>query len=128
MWLYRAMRQRRDRCPPVRGASPYRVVGRAVLRGAGRGWHDLRAGDLYRRGKEFELMSRAMGFAALALLTVIPLSIVVVAVSPAPAPRPGRVGGRRDGPDRLLGRRGDTDLFRSSPPGPQRPSACTTAR
>ena len=65
------------------GGSPYRAVCRAVLRGAGRVWHDLRAGDLYRSGKEFELMSRAMGFAALALLTVIPLLIVVAAVSPA---------------------------------------------
>jgi membrane protein len=78
------MRQRRDRCPPVTGGSPYRAVCRAVLRAAGRVWHDLRAGDLYRRGKDFELMSRAMGFAALALLTVIPLLIVVAAVSPAP--------------------------------------------
>src|SRR5437763_16762670 len=78
------MRQRRDPCPPVMGGSPYRAVCRAVLRGAGRVWHDLRFKDLYESGKEFELMSRAMGFAALALLTVIPLLIVVAAVSPAP--------------------------------------------
>jgi hypothetical protein len=69
------MRQRRDRCPPVTGGSPYRAVGRAVLRGAGRVWHDLRFEDLYRSGKEFDLMPRAMGFAALALLTVIPLLV-----------------------------------------------------
>jgi membrane protein len=66
------------------GGSPYRAVHRAVLRGAGRVWHDLRFKDLYRNGKEFELMSRAMGFAALAILTVIPLLIVVAAASPAP--------------------------------------------
>jgi membrane protein len=78
------MRQRRDRCLPVKGGSPYRAVCRAVLRGAGRVWHDLRVEDLYRSGKQFELMARAMGFAALALLTVIPLLIVVAAVSPAP--------------------------------------------
>ena len=66
------------------GGSPYRAVRRAVRRGAGRVWHDLRAGDLYRSGKEFDLMPRAMGFAALALLTVIPLLLVVAAVSPAP--------------------------------------------
>jgi hypothetical protein len=28
-------------------------------------WHDLRFKDLHRSGKEFELMERAMGFAAL---------------------------------------------------------------
>jgi len=49
-------------------------------RGPGRGpagGGDLRFKDLYRIGKEFELMERAMGFAALAILTVIPLLIVV---------------------------------------------------
>ena len=40
--------------------------------------------DLYECGKEFELMHRALGFAALALLTVIPLLIVVAAAGPAP--------------------------------------------
>jgi membrane protein len=59
------------------GASPYR----AVRRGTERVWHDLGVKDLYRSGKEFELMSRAMGFAALAILTMIPLLIVVAAVS-----------------------------------------------
>ena len=47
-------------------------------------WHDLRFRTLYRSGKEFELMHRALGFAALAILTVIPLLILVAAVSPAP--------------------------------------------
>jgi membrane protein len=46
-------------------------------------WHDLRFRDLYRSGKKFELMQRSLGFAALAILTVIPLLIVVAAVSPA---------------------------------------------
>jgi membrane protein len=78
------MRQRRDPCPPVTGGSSYRAVCRAVFRGAERVWHGLRVEDLYRSCKQFELMSRAMGFAALALLTVIPLLIVVAAVSPSP--------------------------------------------
>ncbi|HEY6788959.1 MAG TPA: hypothetical protein VI365_16765 [Trebonia sp.] len=55
----------------------------AVLRGAGRAWHDLRFKDLRRSGKEFELMGRAMGFAALAMLTVFPLLVVVAAASAA---------------------------------------------
>jgi membrane protein len=55
----------------------------AVLRGAGRVWHDLRFKDLHRDGKEFELMGRAMGFAALAMLTVLPLLVVVAAASAA---------------------------------------------
>ena len=66
------------------GGSLYRAVHRAVLRSAGRVWHDLRFKDLYRSGKEFELMHRAIGFAALAILTVIPLLIVVAAANPAP--------------------------------------------
>jgi membrane protein len=75
------VRQRRGE--PVRtrmGRSAYR----AVLRSAERIWHDLRFKDLYRSGKEFELMHRAFGFAALATLTVIPLLIVVAAANPAP--------------------------------------------
>jgi membrane protein len=66
------------------GENPYQAVHRAVRRGAGRVWHDLRFKDLYRSGAEFELMTRAMGFAALAILTVIPLLIVVAAADPAP--------------------------------------------
>jgi membrane protein len=65
-------------------ASPWRAVQRTVLRSAERVWHGLRAQNLYRSGKEFELMRRALGFAALASLTVIPLLIVVAAASPAP--------------------------------------------
>jgi hypothetical protein len=67
------------------GASPCRAVHRAVLRSAERVWHDLRVKNLYQSGKEFELMRRALGFAALAILTVIPL-LIVAAASPAPHP------------------------------------------
>jgi hypothetical protein len=56
---------------------------RAVRQGAGRVWRDFRPMDLYHSGKEFELTGRAMGFAALAMLTVIPLLVVVVAASAA---------------------------------------------
>ena len=54
----------------------------AVQHRSGRIWHGLM--DLRRRAREFELMHRALGFAALALLTVIPLLIVVAAAGPAP--------------------------------------------
>jgi membrane protein len=77
------VRRRRD--GPARGpkgGSPYL----AVLRVAKLAWHDLRFQDLYRNGREFELMQRAFGFAALAVLTVIPLLIVVAAANPAPHP------------------------------------------
>jgi membrane protein len=60
-----------------------RAVHSAVLRGAGRAGHGLRSKDLYRSGKEFELMERAMGFAALAMLTVFPLLIVIAAAGAA---------------------------------------------
>ena len=61
----------------------YRAVHHAVLRGAERVWYDLRFKDLHRSGKEFELTERAMGFAALAMLTVFPLLVVVAAASAA---------------------------------------------
>jgi membrane protein len=60
-----------------------RPVNREVLRGAGRVWHDLRFKDLYQSGREFELMGRSMGFAALAMLTVFPLLVVVAAAGAA---------------------------------------------
>ncbi|MFY9933923.1 MAG: hypothetical protein WAK82_38545, partial [Streptosporangiaceae bacterium] len=60
-----------------------RAMYRAVLRGARRIWHDLRFKDLYRSAMEFELMGRAMGFAALAMLTVFPLLVVVAATTAA---------------------------------------------
>jgi membrane protein len=41
----------------------------------------LRLADLHRSSKEFELLSRAMSFGALAMLTVIPLLVVIAAVS-----------------------------------------------
>ena len=71
-------RVRRQMSPVLYGA-----VHRAVLRGAERVWYDLRFKDLHRSGKEFELMERAMGFAALAMLTVFPLLVVVAAASAA---------------------------------------------
>jgi membrane protein len=55
-----------------------------MLRGAERLWRDLRFKDLYHSGEEFELMNRALGFAALAILTVIPLLIVIAAADPSP--------------------------------------------
>ena len=57
---------------------------RAALRGVDRVWRDLRFRELYRSGKEFELMQRALGFAALATLTFIPLLILVAATGRAP--------------------------------------------
>jgi membrane protein len=65
------------------GGTPRRAA-RAVSRRAERVWRDLRFDDLYRSGKEFELMRWALGFAALAILTVIPLLILVAAANPAP--------------------------------------------
>jgi membrane protein len=56
----------------------------AVLQSAARVWHDLRIRDLYRSAKQFELMPRALSFAPLAILTVIPLLVVVAATGPAP--------------------------------------------
>jgi membrane protein len=56
---------------------------RPVLRAAEQVWRDLRFADLHRRGKEFELMYRAMGFAALSMLTVFPLLVIVAAASAA---------------------------------------------
>ncbi|WP_079055815.1 ribonuclease BN [Streptomyces caeruleatus] len=45
-------------------------------------WHRVGLAELYRRGKELELLHRAMGFAALSLVTLAPLLIVVAAVDP----------------------------------------------
>jgi membrane protein len=66
------------------GGGLYRAVRRAVDRSVERVWHDLRFKCLYQSAKEFELMHRALGFAALAILTVIPLLILVAAADPAP--------------------------------------------
>jgi membrane protein len=66
------------------GGGPYRAVRRAAHSSVERVWHDLRFKHLYRSGREFELMQRALGFAALAILTVIPLLILVAAAGPAP--------------------------------------------
>jgi membrane protein len=64
----------------------WRAVQRVARRGVRRVWHDLRLKDLYQGGKEFELMHRALGFAALAILTVIPLLILVAAANPTQHP------------------------------------------
>ncbi|MFY9933970.1 MAG: hypothetical protein WAK82_38785 [Streptosporangiaceae bacterium] len=66
------------------GASRYQTLHRTVQRAAERVWHDLHFKDLHQAGKEFELTYRAMGFAALAILTMIPLLIVVAAANPSP--------------------------------------------
>jgi membrane protein len=57
------------------------AVHHAALRAAGQAWRDLRFADLHRRAKDFELMYRAMGFAALSMLTVFPLLVIVAAAS-----------------------------------------------
>jgi membrane protein len=54
-----------------------------VLQDAQRVWRELQFKDLHRIGKEFELMGRAMSFAALAMLTLFPLLVVVAAASAA---------------------------------------------
>jgi membrane protein len=61
-----------------------RAMRRAVLRCAERVWRDLQFRDLYRSGRQFELMQRALGFAALATLTFIPLLILVAAPGLSP--------------------------------------------
>jgi membrane protein len=71
--------QRRNERAQRQVSVPYQ----AVLRDAERFWRDLRFNDLHRIGKEFELMGRAMSFAALAMLTLFPLLVVVAAASAA---------------------------------------------
>jgi membrane protein len=79
------MRPRRNsRAHRKAALSSHMAVHGAVLRSAGRVWRDLRVRDLYRSAKHFELMHRALAFAALAILTVVPLLVVVAAVGPAP--------------------------------------------
>src|ERR1700685_2227223 len=68
----------------TRRSKPDRGMHRAGSRFVDRVWRDLRFRDLYRSGKEFELMQRALGFAALATLTFIPLLILVAATGRAP--------------------------------------------
>ncbi|MFE2263949.1 ribonuclease BN [Streptomyces griseosporeus] len=45
-------------------------------------WRRLGLAELHRRGKELELLHRAMGFAILALVTLAPLLIVIAAADP----------------------------------------------
>jgi membrane protein len=54
-------------------------VRRPLSQRAERVWRPVRLKDLYSSGKEFELTGRAMGFAALAMLTIIPLLVFVAA-------------------------------------------------
>ncbi|HEX4091308.1 MAG TPA: hypothetical protein VHZ33_21560 [Trebonia sp.] len=65
------------------GQSGHRGVRRAGRQYAERVWRDFRLKDLYQSAKDFELTGRAMGFAALSMLTVIPLLVVVAAASAA---------------------------------------------
>ena len=67
-----------------RGLRLRRSAHRRMRRSAHRVWHDFRLKDLHRSAKEFELMHRALGFAALAILTVIPLLILIAAATPIP--------------------------------------------
>ena len=108
------MRKRHNgRVPRQMSQIPYRAVRHALLGGAMRVWHDLRFRDLYRSGKEFELMGRAMGFAALAMLTVFPLLVLVAAASAVA--HHGLAGG---GPETPIG----TRRILLAPPGPHRRS------
>jgi membrane protein len=67
---------------PVPG--PIRASADALARRVLRGIHRLGflAGRLRDRGNEIELLHRSMGFAALALVTLIPLLIVIAAAAP----------------------------------------------
>ncbi|MGI5452214.1 ribonuclease BN [Streptomyces sp. CA-249302] len=47
-----------------------------------RWWHRSGLAELHRRGRELELLHRALGFATLALVTLAPLLIVVAAADP----------------------------------------------
>jgi membrane protein len=65
------------------GQSGHRAVRRGGRQRAELVWRDFPLKDLYQSAKGFELTFRAMGFAALAMLTVIPLLVVVAAASAA---------------------------------------------
>lgn len=47
-----------------------------------RAWRDSALGRVWRRGGEVELLQRSMGFAALGLVTLVPLLVVVAAAAP----------------------------------------------
>jgi membrane protein len=51
-------------------------------RGVGKAWRESVVGRIWRQGAEVELMHRAMGFAALGMVTLMPLLIVVAAAAP----------------------------------------------
>ena len=107
------MRQRRNR--RVRRQMGQIADRGARVPGAERVWHDLRSKDLYRTGKEFELMGRAMGFAALAMLTVFPLLVVVAAASAASHHGLARWVVYGMGLTGSSAPRGNTALFRARP-------------
>ncbi|MFF8830966.1 ribonuclease BN [Streptomyces sp. NPDC015131] len=67
-----------EKSPGTEGGSRDRWFGR--LHGA---FHGSAAGRGWRTGTDLELMHRSMGFAALGLLTLVPLLIVVAAADPA---------------------------------------------
>ena len=76
------MRPRRNGCVRKQMRQvPCRGAHHAVPGIGKRVWHELRFKDLYRNGREFGLMGRAMAFAAMAMLTVFPLLVVVAAAS-----------------------------------------------
>jgi membrane protein len=79
------MRPRRDgRARRKAAQSSQLAVHGPVIRSIERVWRDLRIRDLHRSARHFELINRALVFAALAILTVIPLLVVVAATGPAP--------------------------------------------
>lgn len=55
---------------------------RQLRRGLHRAWEWIAVDALLRRGRQLELLHRAMGFATLALVTLAPLLIVVAAFDP----------------------------------------------
>jgi membrane protein len=67
--------------PGTGAGSAYRayVVAHRSLRAR---WHDSAIGRLWQHGADLELLHRAMGFAALGLVTLAPLLIVVAAAAP----------------------------------------------
>lgn len=70
--------------PPPRQRGPSRTAVALKVRHSWphTAWHASGLSELYQRGKELELLHRAMGFATLALVTLAPLLIVVAAADP----------------------------------------------
>ncbi|GAA3244507.1 hypothetical protein GCM10020256_70270 [Streptomyces thermocoprophilus] len=92
----------------VRGRSMRTVVWAGLERGgpmrrAAAWWRRLGFSELHRRGRDLELLHRAMGFATLALVTLAPLLIVIAAADPLGARRVRAVAGGRHGSVRPVG-------------------------